>query len=166
MTKGAFARHFGGDEVINQLTDEKPSKTHIVYFLVSLVFQIILIIYKRIKSNFGQFSYWKLFRKYLGEFWSTRIILTMKLSKCFAVDNSSNVYGLFVLIFLSTVSLGSVCAHYSAISSGNTEAEPIVPFEFLNVILVCVFHVFLPFVKSYPLRCVSKLKNLKSFNSS
>ena len=68
MTKGPLAKHFGGDDVIKELTDDKPGKTHLVYFLISLIFQLILLVYKKIKlRRFRSLhSYWKLMRRNLG----------------------------------------------------------------------------------------------------
>ena len=68
MTKGMLATHYGGQEVLQQLTDEKPSKIVPIFFIVSVASQIFLCVYKQIRSYKDKqlHTYIKLLRGNLG----------------------------------------------------------------------------------------------------
>ena len=56
MTKGSFATYFGGAEVVKQIETQnggniQPSLVFPAFFVVSSVFQIVLYLYKKVRSS-------------------------------------------------------------------------------------------------------------------
>ena len=46
LTKGGFARYYGGCALLNQLTDEDASPVNPIFVILSVVFQISWMIFK------------------------------------------------------------------------------------------------------------------------
>ena len=137
MTKGVFARHFGGPDVVNQLTDDKPSKTSLIFLLLSLSFQILLWFYKRFKMM--------KFKKVLSYVDTLRQTL---------VDNVYNVFGFMILISVSCVCFFIVANHRDNMSKEENENEMVgtVPGTFFYMLGLCTVCCLLPYAKSHALR--------------
>ena len=69
LTRGSLAKFFGGDELFEQLDDRKPNTTFAVVFLLSLMFQVAMWLYKKFKNyRLKSFStYMVSLRKNLGK---------------------------------------------------------------------------------------------------
>ena len=106
MTKGVFAKHFGGPEVVNQLKDEKPNKASLIFLMLSLSFQILLWLYKRLKM-----MKFKSVTSYVDSLRQT------------LVENVYNVYGFVILISVSFVCFFIVANHRDNMSRRADENE-------------------------------------------
>ena len=74
MTKGSFATYFGGADVVKQIETQNggnihPSLIFPAFFVVSSVFQIVLYLYKKVRSSQKQSipSYLQALRRNLGK---------------------------------------------------------------------------------------------------
>ena len=75
MTKGSLATYFGGADVVKQIEREngentQPSAIFPAFFVVSSVFQIVLYLYKKVRSSQTRNlqSYLQTLRKNLGKY--------------------------------------------------------------------------------------------------
>lgn len=68
MTRGSLAKFFGGGDIFKEVDDRKPRKTFVVFFLLSVLFQLSLWTYKKIRNQKVQSfsSYINSLRKNLG----------------------------------------------------------------------------------------------------
>ena len=138
MTKGIFTLHFGGPEVVNQLKDEKPNKASLIFLMLSLSFQILLWIYKRLRM-----MKFKPVSSYVNSLRQT------------LVENVYNVYGFVILIFVSFVCLIFVVNHRdnNTIRGGDEKKiKAFFPEPFFIMIGFCVVCCNFPYVKSHALR--------------
>ena len=69
VTKGSIAKFLGGEELFKTLTNEKPSRTILYFFLFSAMFQIFLWSFKRVRglTNDNIPNYLKNLRKAIGK---------------------------------------------------------------------------------------------------
>ena len=73
LTKGSFATFFGGQDVIQEIeknnkVDSHPSYVIPLFFIISSLFQMLMYLYKRIRSSrlTNIHSYISLLKKSLG----------------------------------------------------------------------------------------------------
>ena len=73
LTKGSFATFFGGELVIREIeernkVDSQPSRVIPLFFIISSLFQMMMYLYKRIRSSRYKniHSYISLLKKNLG----------------------------------------------------------------------------------------------------
>ena len=76
MTKGSFATYFGGADVVKQIERQnggniQPSLVFPAFFVVSSVFQIVLYLYRKVRSSQKRSiqSYWQTLRRNLGKYY-------------------------------------------------------------------------------------------------
>ena len=76
MTKGSFATYFGGADVLKQIERQngenlQPSLVFPAFFVVSSVFQIVLYLYKKVRSSQKRSipSYLQGLRRNLGKYY-------------------------------------------------------------------------------------------------
>ena len=74
MTKGSFATYYGGADVVKQIEKEnggnaQPSLVFPAFFVVSSLFQIVLYLYKKVRSSQKRSipSYLQALRRNLGK---------------------------------------------------------------------------------------------------
>ena len=158
MTRGSIATYFGGDMVIKEIErsgkeNSYPSLIVPLFFILSLLFQISLYLYKMIRSR----KHKNTKNNYMH---SLKTIL---------VENVLNLYGLVVLIVISIFCCYVVIYHIYHIKHGagtNSKHEDKDPFplEFFVFYLLMTISTILPFGRSTALRFVqfqvSKLKTI------
>ena len=88
LTKGPFALFLGGDKMFDILGDGTPGKAarHLIIF--TIIFQIIISVYKRYKNK-------KL----------ERVTYYAQNLRRSLVENVLNIYGLVLILFSSTITL-------------------------------------------------------------
>ena len=81
MTKGSLATYFGGADVLRQIEREngeniQPSIIFPAFFVLSSVFQMILYLYKKVRSSKKRSiqSYIETLRKNLGKYYKLFIM--------------------------------------------------------------------------------------------
>ena len=156
LSKGSLVIFFGGPEVIVQVANNKPSPVVLIFFIYSILIQIVVLLYKKIrKYQLRSFqTYIQELRTNLGRF-HHHSSYTHKIH-C-VVNNVVNMYGTMVLITITGVSTFIIVSHYRDILQLGHGGEKVtksmlVPKEWFYLIGLTTVCVFLPFVKSHALR--------------
>ena len=50
LSKGSLVIFFGGPDVIDQVANNKPSPAVLIFFIYSILIQIIVLLYKKIRK--------------------------------------------------------------------------------------------------------------------
>ena len=130
----------------------QPSDIFPAFFIVSSVFQIILYLYKIVRSsqNRNIQSYVQILRTNLGKYSAKN---SVHLTVCLPVENVLNLYGVLVQIVISGLMCFVVLQHYRDIKEGLYDrSELSLPSEFLYLLLFTTLSTALPFAKSHGLR--------------
>ena len=159
MTKGSFATYYGGADVVKQIEKEnggnaQPSLVFPAFFVVSSLFQIVLYLYKKVRSSQKRSipSYLQALRRNLGKILNLNGDNDNTLH-CSPVENVLNLYGALVLLVISGLMCYTVLQHYKDIKEGVYHRSQLsVPTEFLYFLLFIAVSTGLPFAKSYGLR--------------
>ena len=157
LTKGSLAKFFGGPKVIKQLSNDPPSPAVLVFFIYSILIQIAVVLYKKIrKYQLRTFqTYIQELRTNLGMLYPlTNPQISFKMP-CL-VNNVVNMYGTMVLITITGVSTFIIISHLrdidEEVKGGKKMTGSLVPEEWFIMIGFTIICVFLPFVKSHALR--------------
>ena len=134
LTKGPFALYYGGDAIIIHLSNKSPGRGVPVAIFLSALFQICLYIMKLVKS--------------------TNIKLYAQNLAKSLVENILNIYGIFLIILMTLLSVAYITIHHWSIERNKekkkTEGE--IPREIFVLYGLTPLCAILPFVKSYALR--------------
>ena len=96
MTKGMLANYFGGPEVVKLLNDErKPSPVVLLFFLSSIGLQLLLWVYKKVKTYRIKklHTYIESLRQNLGIFTVTVSFLFVQGKTIYAFEDILSVNG-------------------------------------------------------------------------
>ena len=142
LTKGPFALFYGGQQIISQLSNQSSGHSFQVIILLSLIFQIFLSFYKRIKV------------KKLGDYPS--------LLRHSVVHNIFNVYSILVILIIFAISFCYIIKHTLCIEKnrGNTESVNFIPEEIIFIYVFAGTLVFIPFLRCHALRYETQMLGL------
>ena len=134
LTKGPFAVFYGGEQLIPLLSNQPSGKSFQMIILFSLLFQILLTVYKQIEV------------KKLNDY-------TIMLKRTM-VHNILNVYGIFIILFVFIISFFYIIRHTIYIEKNRigTEAVNFIPWEIVFIYCFAGSLVIFPFLRSHALR--------------
>ena len=134
VTKGPFALFYGGEEILDELTDSFPDWGIPILTFLSISFQVCLYVLKRLRS-----------RKLSMYADNLRMIM---------VENVLNMYGIIVIILISITAIFYGFIHFLGIMKNKrlTKITKTVPNEIIIMFLLTLFVILLPFIKSFALR--------------
>ena len=134
LTKGPFALFYGGEEILDKLSNGSPGKGVPVLILSSALFQLSLYVLKKFQAR-GMKQYTQNLRKSL-------------------VENILNMYGIIIIVAISSISLIYITIHHSSIKENKevNKSSKLVPTEILILYSLTMFCVLLPFLRNHALR--------------
>ena len=134
LTKGPFALFYGGEEILDKLSNGSPGKGVPVLILSSALFQLSLYVLKKFQAR-GMKQYTQNLRKSL-------------------VENILNMYGIIIIVAISSISLIYIAIHHSSIKENKevNKSSKLVPTEILILYSLTMFCVLLPFLRNHALR--------------
>lgn len=135
LTKGPLVTFYGREHLLQVVSQGAPGKSLSILLLSSLLFQVLLIIFKRVYS-----------RKITNYPLQLRATL---------VQGVLNIYGLLIIIIISLTSCCYVIYHYLIIKHLTLEAPgeaDLMPSSLLILYLLTVFVVLLPYTQNFHLR--------------
>ena len=94
LTKGPFALFYGGEEILDKLSDGLPGKGVPILILCSALFQLFLYVLKKFQAR-GMKLYTQNLRKSL-------------------VENILNMYGIIIIVAISSISLIYIIIHHKS----------------------------------------------------
>jgi hypothetical protein len=134
LTKGPLALFYGGNQIINDLSEKSPGRGFLILVMCSAIFQIFLSILKQTKS--------RNLKTYLYN-------LTKSL-----VENVVNMYGIIASFIITIASVAYGLMHHWSIEKSLKQEQftEIVPHEIYFLYILLLFITIVPFLKSYALR--------------
>ena len=134
LTKGPFALFYGGEEILDQVIDGSPGKGVPVLILSSALFQLFLYVLKKFQAR-GMQLYTQNLRKSL-------------------VENILNMYGIIIIVAISSISLIYIIIHHNSIKENKEvkKSSKLVPTEILILYSLTMLCVLLPFLRNHALR--------------
>ena len=134
LTKGPFALFYGGEEILDQLSNGSPGKGVPILILSSALFQLFLYVLKKFQAR-GMKLYTQNLRKSL-------------------VENILNMYGIIIIVAISSISLIYIIIHHNSIKENKEvkESSKLVPTEILILYSLTMLCVLLPFLRNHALR--------------
>ena len=133
LTKGPAVTFYGREELLQEVSDGPPGKSILIFLLSSLLFQVLLLIFKRIYSR--------------------KITNYALLLRATLVNNVLNIYGFLIIIIITIISCCWVVLHYLVITHGAGEgAANLMPSPLLLLYLLTGFFVSLPYIQNFHLR--------------
>ena len=134
LTKGPLALFYGGNQIINDLSEKSPGRGFLILVMCSAIFQIFLSILKQTKS--------RNLKTYLYN-------LTKSL-----VENVVNMYGIIASFIITIASVAYGLIHHWTIEKNKKRehSTKCIPKEIFLLYLLLLFITIVPFVRSYALR--------------
>ena len=134
LTTGPFALFYGGEEILDKLSDGLPGKGVPILILCSALFQLFLYVLKKFQAR-GMKLYTQNLRKSL-------------------VENILNMYGIIIIVAISSISFMYIMIHHNSINENKDveESSKLVPNEILIIYGLTMFCVLLPFLRNHALR--------------
>ena len=137
LTKGPLVTFYGGQDLLEEVSDDPPGRSLSVLMVSSLAFQLGLFIFK-----------WNFSRKIQNYAINLKAIL---------VNNVLNIYGLLIIMMISLISCCYVIYHYLSIKHFETPEEPVgrtdrMPAGLLLLYLLTFLVVLIPFIQNFALR--------------
>ena len=137
LTKGPLVTFYGGQDLLEEVSDDPPGRSLSILMVSSLAFQLGLFIFK-----------WNFSRKIQNYAINLKAIL---------VNNVLNIYGLLIIMIISLISCCYVIYHYLSIKSFETPGEIVprtegMPAGLLLLYLLTLLVVLIPFIQNFALR--------------
>ena len=135
LTKGPIVTFYGGEKLLEDVSDGPPGKSLVIFVLSSLLFQILLLLFKRIYSR--------------------KITNYAVLLRATLVNSVLNIYGFLIIIIITIISCCLAVLHYLIIKyheeQDEDEADQMPPL-LLHLYLFYLFFVSLPYIQNFHLR--------------
>ena len=137
LTKGPAVTFYGGQELLEEVSEDPPGRSLSILMVSSLAFQLGLFIFK-----------WNFSRKIQNYALNLKAIL---------VNNVLNIYGLLIIMIISLISCCYVIYHYLSIKNFETPGETVprtdgMPAGLLLLYLLTFLVVLIPFIQNFALR--------------
>ena len=150
LTKGPLVTFYGGQDLLEEVSDDPPGQSLVVLAVFSIAFQLALFIFK-----------WNFSRKI------DNYALNLKAT---LVNNVRNIYGLLILTMISLIGCSYAIYHYLSIKHFDVSSPepslagpemPLMPAGLLLFYLLALLVVLLPYIQNFALRSGrQKQKNL------
>ena len=133
LTKGPAVTFLGGEQLLEEVSDGPPSKILVIFAVSSLLFQVVLLLFKLIYSR--------------------KITNYAVFLRATLVNSVLNIYGFLIIIIITIISCCWVVLHYLVIIHGAGEgAADLMPSPLLLLYLLTGFFVSLPYIQNFHLR--------------
>ena len=137
LTKGPLVTFYGGQDLLEEVSDDPPGRSLSVLMVSSLAFQLGLFIFK-----------WNFSRKIQNYAINLKAIL---------VNNVLNIYGLLIIMIISLISCCYVIYHYLSIKQFETPEKTVgrtdgMPAGLLLLYILTFLVVLIPYVQNFALR--------------
>ena len=135
LTKGPVVTFYGGEKMLEDVSDGPPGKSVVILVLSSLLFQILLLLFKRIYSR--------------------KITNYAVFLRATLVNSVLNIYGFLIIIIITTLVCCWAVLHYLTIKHHDEkdegEADQMPPLLLIIYLFYLIF-VSLPYLQSFHLR--------------
>ena len=142
LTKGPFALFYGGQQIFPQLSNQSSGHSFQAIIFLSLIFQIILSLYKKMKV------------KKLEDY--------VSLLRHSVVQNILNVYSIFSILTIFIISFCYIIRHTLCIEENRRNTEPVnfIPDEIVFIYVFAGTLVLIPFLRCHALRYETQILGL------
>ena len=135
LTKGPAVTFLGGEQLLEEVSDGPPSKMLVIFAVSSLLFQVVLLLFKLIHSR--------------------KITNYAVFLRATLVNSVLNIYGFLIIIIITIVVCCYAVLHYLSIKhheeKDEGEADQMPPLLLIIYLFYLIF-VSLPYLQNFHLR--------------